>query len=96
VFIPRILKGASRELERLDPAVARRLVDRIRWLAENIEHIKPEPLEGDLAGFLKLLWVTIGSFTKSFAGSVSWSFTALVIEARSTRGRNPGRSIRAP
>ena len=54
MFTPRILKSASRELERLNPAVARRLVDRIRWLAENIEHIKPEPLKGDLAGFFKL------------------------------------------
>ena len=54
MFTPRIVKGASRELERLDPAVARRIVDRIRWLAENIEHIKPEPLKGDLAGFFKL------------------------------------------
>ena len=54
MFTPRILKGAGRELERLDPAVARRIVDRIRWLAENIEHIKPEPLKGDLAGFFKL------------------------------------------
>ncbi len=54
MFTPRILKGASRELERLDPAVARRIVDRIRWLAGNIENIKPEPLKGDLAGFFKL------------------------------------------
>jgi mRNA interferase RelE/StbE len=54
VFTPRILKGASRELERLDAAVARRIVDRIRWLAGNIENIKPEPLKGDLAGFFKL------------------------------------------
>ena len=54
MFTPRILKGASRELERLDPAVARRLVDRIRWLAENIENIRPEPLKGDFAGFFKL------------------------------------------
>jgi mRNA interferase RelE/StbE len=54
VFTPRILKGASRELERLDPAVARRIVDRIRWLAGNIENMKPEPLKGDLAGFFKL------------------------------------------
>jgi mRNA interferase RelE/StbE len=53
VFAPRILKGASRELERLDPAVARRIVDRIRWLAGNIENIRPEPLKGDLAGFFK-------------------------------------------
>ena len=54
MFTPRILKGASRELERLDPAVARRIVDRIRWLAGNIENVKPEPLKGDLAGFFKL------------------------------------------
>jgi len=54
VFTPRILKGAGRELERLDPAVARRIVDRIRWLAGNIENVKPEPLKGDLAGFFKL------------------------------------------
>jgi mRNA interferase RelE/StbE len=54
VFTPRILKGASRELERLDAAVARCIVDRIRWLARNIENIKPEPLKGDLAGFFKL------------------------------------------
>ena len=54
MFTPRILKGASRELGRLDPAVTRRIIDRIRWLAENIEHIKPEPLKGDLAGFFKL------------------------------------------
>ena len=54
MFTPRILKGASRELERLDAAVARRIVDRIRWLAGNIENIKPEPLKGDLAGFFKL------------------------------------------
>ena len=54
MFTPRILKGTSRELERLDPAVARRIVDRIRWLAGNIENIKPEPLKGDLAGFFKL------------------------------------------
>ena len=53
MFAPRILKGASRELERLDPAVARRIVDRIRWLAVNIENIRPEPLKGDLAGFFK-------------------------------------------
>ena len=54
MFTPRILKGAGRELERLDPAVARRIVDRIRWLAGNIENVKPEPLKGDLAGFFKL------------------------------------------
>lgn len=54
MFTPRIVKGASRELERLDPPVGRRIVQRIRWLAENIENIKPEALKGDLAGLFKL------------------------------------------
>ncbi len=54
MFTTRFLKGASRELERLDRPVARRIVQRIRWLAENIENIKPEALKGDLAGLFKL------------------------------------------
>ena len=37
----------------MDPPVARRVVDRIRWLAEHFEEITPEPLTGDLAGLFK-------------------------------------------
>ena len=54
VFAPRILKSASRDLERLDKPIARRIVQRIRWLSENVETIKPEALKGDLAGLFKL------------------------------------------
>lgn len=54
MFAPRILKSASRELKRIDPPIAQRIVDRIRWLAENFEQITPEPLKGNLAGFSKL------------------------------------------
>lgn len=54
VFALRILKSASRELKRIDPPIAQRIVDRIRWLAENFEQITPEPLKGNLAGFFKL------------------------------------------
>ena len=50
----RIQDSAVRELERLDKMVARRLVRRIRWLAANIEDVKPVALSGDLAGFYKL------------------------------------------
>jgi mRNA interferase RelE/StbE len=53
VYTPRILKSASRQLERIDPPVARRIADRIRWLAEHFEEIMPEPLTGDLAGLFK-------------------------------------------
>jgi len=54
VFALRILKSASRELKRIDPPIAQRIVDRMRWLAENFEQITPEPLKGNLAGFFKL------------------------------------------
>ena len=50
----RIQDAAARDLARLDPTVARRIVNRIRWLAENLDDVKPEALTGDLAGFYKL------------------------------------------
>ena len=53
MYTPRILKSARRQLERIDPPVARRIADRIRWLAEHFEEITPEPLTGDLAGLFK-------------------------------------------
>jgi len=54
LYTARILETASRKLKRLDPPVARRIVDRVRWLAEHFEEITPEPLKGDLAGLFKL------------------------------------------
>ena len=54
MFAARILKSASRELKRIDPPIAQRIVDRIRWLAENFERITPEPLKGNLASFSKV------------------------------------------
>jgi mRNA interferase RelE/StbE len=50
----RIQEAAVRELGRLDTAVGRRIVSRIRWLAENLDDLKPEGLTGELAGFYKL------------------------------------------
>jgi len=50
----RILDAAARDLARLDPAIGRRIVSRMRWLAENLEGVKPEALTGDLTGFYKL------------------------------------------
>jgi mRNA interferase RelE/StbE len=54
VYQIRILDSAARELAQLDKQIARRLVKRIRWLAANIEAVKPDPLSGDLAGLYKL------------------------------------------
>ena len=53
MYTARILAPASRALQRIDPPVARRIANRIRWLAEHFEEITPEPLHGELAGFCK-------------------------------------------
>lgn len=50
----RILNAATRELARLDKPIGRRVVERIRWLAANLDNIKPEALTGELAGLYKL------------------------------------------
>ncbi len=50
----RILDSAIRELERLDKPVGRRIVERINWLAENLDNLKPETLRGELSGLYKL------------------------------------------
>jgi mRNA interferase RelE/StbE len=54
VYQIRILDAAARDLARPDPALVRRVLNRIRWFAENLADIKPEVLTGELAGFYKL------------------------------------------
>ncbi len=49
-----VLEPASKELEHLDKPVAQRIIRRIRWLADNINAITPQPLKADLTGFYKL------------------------------------------
>ena len=53
-FRARLLDAAARDLARLDKPEARRIVQRINWLAANLGMVKPEALSGDLAGFYKL------------------------------------------
>ena len=43
----RILERATRELARIDKPIARRIVERIHWLAANLGTIKLEGLRGD-------------------------------------------------
>jgi mRNA interferase RelE/StbE len=54
VYRIRVLETAARELARLDRPVGQRIVERIRWLAENQEAIGREPLADDLTGLYKL------------------------------------------
>ena len=54
MYTIRLLKPASRGLGRLDKAIATRVVRRLRWLAEHLDSISPEPLKGRLRGLYKL------------------------------------------
>ena len=54
MYTIRLLKPAARELERLDKGVGTRVVRRLRWLADNLDGINPEPLKGRLRGLYKL------------------------------------------
>jgi mRNA interferase RelE/StbE len=50
----RILRAAMRDLARLDKTVSRRIAERLYWLAANLDHVRTEPLTGELAGLYKL------------------------------------------
>ena len=54
MYAVRILKAASRELARADQPIAKRIVARIRWLAENLDNARAKALKGELAGLYKL------------------------------------------
>ena len=48
-----VLERAEQDLASLDKEVARRIVKKLKWLAENIESVRREPLTGNLSDFLK-------------------------------------------
>ena len=50
----RLLKDANRDLMRLDKSVAKRIVRRLRWLADNLDDLSPQPLKGGFSGLYKL------------------------------------------
>ena len=75
----RILDAAEVDLTRLDRSVARRIVNRIQWLAEHFDDLKPELLAGTLSGFYKF---RVGDYRiiykvykneKSYGYSSHWS-----------------------
>jgi mRNA interferase RelE/StbE len=47
-------EGATKDLERLDKPIARRILRRLAWLSKNFQSIVPEPLIGELKGTFKL------------------------------------------
>jgi mRNA interferase RelE/StbE len=50
----RLLQSANRELDQLDSQIANRIVERLEWLAENLDKIKPKALTGELRGLYKI------------------------------------------
>lgn len=49
----RLLDSAARELAELDPAIARRIVSRLKWLAEHLDEAPLHALTGELSGLYK-------------------------------------------
>ncbi len=49
----RVLDPAAEELASLDRTVARRILTRLQWLAENLDALHLERLTGDLANLYK-------------------------------------------
>jgi mRNA interferase RelE/StbE len=50
-----VLKGdAIQALRQLDKPVAQRILNKVKWLSQNTDVVTPIPLQGDLAGVLKL------------------------------------------
>jgi len=46
--------NAESDLARLDAQIAQRVLNKLQWLAENFDVIKPEPLTGQWQGVYKL------------------------------------------
>ena len=49
-----ISEAAKRDIRRLDKPVARRVIMRLSWFADNIDDLIPMPMKGKWSGFFKL------------------------------------------
>jgi mRNA interferase RelE/StbE len=45
---------AAQDFDNLDQVVADRVLKKLRWLAENFDSLRPEPLTGPFSGLLKM------------------------------------------
>lgn len=54
-----LMPEAAKALYRLDKPVTYRIVNKLKWLSQNFEHITPEPLTGEFRTLYKL---RIGSY----------------------------------
>ncbi len=49
-----LLPTALESLKRMDRKIGSRILDKLEWLSENFDYVKPLPLKGGLGGFYKL------------------------------------------
>ena len=54
MYSVRLLKTATKELEKLERVTAKRVVERLEWLSSNLDSTKLFPLKGELSGLYKL------------------------------------------
>jgi len=80
---------ARDDLGSLDKPIAQRVLNKLRWLAENFEAITPEPLTGEWKGLFKL---RIGSYRALY--TVNWTERRLVCISSSIGARFTRRSER--
>ncbi|MBI3930459.1 MAG: type II toxin-antitoxin system RelE/ParE family toxin [Chloroflexi bacterium] len=55
----RLSTSASVRVKQLDNVIAQRVFNKIKWLSENFENLRPEPLTGRFGGLYKF---RIGSY----------------------------------
>lgn len=78
----RILDTAAQELAKVDKTLGQRIIQRIYWLAENLDSIHLERLSGDLAGFYKL---RVGDYRVVY--EILWAEHLILIHAIDHRSR---------
>jgi len=49
-----LLPTALESLKNIDQKIGIRILDKLEWLAENFDYVRPLPLKGNLRGFYKL------------------------------------------
>jgi mRNA interferase RelE/StbE len=54
MYCVRLLNAATKELGKLDKLVAKRIVERVNWLAENLKRVHLKTLTGEFEGLFKL------------------------------------------
>ncbi len=59
---------AIASLEKLDPVIQQRALNKIKWLGTNFDQLSPQPLTGELSGLFKL---RIGDYRAIYSFSIA-------------------------